>query len=121
MHGTQLLILSGILAVGFACQWVAWRVKLPSILFLLFFAVDWIGAQVGHSTAWRTAAWLTRRRRALSNRPSAVCSPRRDTRNVSKKRGESTSHPGSSSRALARCKLSAWIRLAMFLKPSGPW
>lgn len=22
------------------------------------FAVDWIGAQVGHSTAWRTAAWL---------------------------------------------------------------
>ncbi len=36
MHGTQLLILTGILAVGFACQWVAWRVKLPSILFLLF-------------------------------------------------------------------------------------
>ncbi len=29
------LILSGLLVAGFLCQWVAWRVKLPSILFLL--------------------------------------------------------------------------------------
>ena len=36
MHTSQLLTLSGILMVGFLCQWIAWRVKLPSILFLLF-------------------------------------------------------------------------------------
>ena len=35
MHGTELLILSGILFAGFLCQWLAWRVRLPSILFLL--------------------------------------------------------------------------------------
>ncbi len=35
MSGSQLLLLSGVLAVGFVCQWVAWRLKLPSILLLL--------------------------------------------------------------------------------------
>ncbi len=35
MHHLDLLILSGILFVGFLCQWIAWRVRLPSILFLL--------------------------------------------------------------------------------------
>ncbi len=35
MHGNDLLILSGVLVAGFVCQWLAWRVKLPSILFLL--------------------------------------------------------------------------------------
>ena len=35
MHGSELLILSGILFAGFLCQWVAWRVRLPSILLLL--------------------------------------------------------------------------------------
>lgn len=35
MHGDNLFILSGVLVAGFACQWLAWRVKLPSILFLL--------------------------------------------------------------------------------------
>lgn len=35
MHGNDLLILSGVLVAGFVCQWIAWRVKLPSILFLL--------------------------------------------------------------------------------------
>jgi len=35
MHGNNLFILSGVLVAGFACQWLAWRVKLPSILFLL--------------------------------------------------------------------------------------
>ncbi len=35
MHSSSLIILSGVLVAGFACQWIAWRVKLPSILFLL--------------------------------------------------------------------------------------
>ncbi|MDX1498273.1 MAG: sodium:proton antiporter [Woeseiaceae bacterium] len=35
MHGHDLFILSAVLVAGFACQWLAWRVKLPSILFLL--------------------------------------------------------------------------------------
>ncbi|MGB5720832.1 MAG: cation:proton antiporter, partial [Woeseiaceae bacterium] len=35
MHGDNLFILSGVVVAGFACQWLAWRVKLPSILFLL--------------------------------------------------------------------------------------
>jgi CPA1 family monovalent cation:H+ antiporter len=35
MHSQNLLILSGILFAGFACQWAAWRLKLPSILLLL--------------------------------------------------------------------------------------
>ena len=35
MHGENLFILSGVVVAGFACQWLAWRVKLPSILFLL--------------------------------------------------------------------------------------
>ena len=39
MHGSDLLVLSGVLAMGFACQWIAWRVRLPSILFLLLAGV----------------------------------------------------------------------------------
>ncbi|MDH3578008.1 MAG: sodium:proton antiporter [Gammaproteobacteria bacterium] len=35
MHSSNLIILGGVLVAGFACQWIAWRVKLPSILFLL--------------------------------------------------------------------------------------
>jgi NhaP-type Na+/H+ or K+/H+ antiporter len=35
MHNVDLVILSAIFVAGFACQWIAWRVKLPSILFLL--------------------------------------------------------------------------------------
>jgi CPA1 family monovalent cation:H+ antiporter len=35
MHNVDLLVLSAIFVAGFACQWIAWRVKLPSILFLL--------------------------------------------------------------------------------------
>jgi CPA1 family monovalent cation:H+ antiporter len=35
MHGSEFAILSAILVTGFICQWVAWRVRLPSILFLL--------------------------------------------------------------------------------------
>lgn len=39
MHGNDLLLLSGVLVAGFACQWIAWRVKLPSILFLLIVGI----------------------------------------------------------------------------------
>ncbi|GAB7022368.1 cation:proton antiporter [Salidesulfovibrio brasiliensis] len=35
MHTHALIALSGILLVGILCQWIAWRVKLPAILFLL--------------------------------------------------------------------------------------
>ena len=35
MHGPELLILGGIIFAGFACQWIAWRLRLPSILLLL--------------------------------------------------------------------------------------
>ena len=35
MHGHEILILCGIIVAGFACQYVAWRVRLPAILFLL--------------------------------------------------------------------------------------
>ena len=35
MHAHDIVSICGILAVGFACQWIAWRVKLPAILFLL--------------------------------------------------------------------------------------
>jgi CPA1 family monovalent cation:H+ antiporter len=35
MHNVDLIVLSAIFVAGFACQWIAWRVKLPSILFLL--------------------------------------------------------------------------------------
>jgi CPA1 family monovalent cation:H+ antiporter len=35
MHGGNLLILCGVLFAGFACQWTAWRLKIPSILLLL--------------------------------------------------------------------------------------
>jgi CPA1 family monovalent cation:H+ antiporter len=35
VHNADLILLSAIFVVGFACQWIAWRVKLPSILFLL--------------------------------------------------------------------------------------
>lgn len=39
MHGSDLFILSGVLVAGFVCQWLAWRVKLPSILFLLLIGI----------------------------------------------------------------------------------
>lgn len=35
MHNVDLIVLSAIFVAGFACQWIAWRLKLPSILFLL--------------------------------------------------------------------------------------
>jgi len=47
MYGSQLLILSSILIVGFLCQWVAWRIKLPSILLLLL-----VGILVGPGLGW---------------------------------------------------------------------
>jgi NhaP-type Na+/H+ or K+/H+ antiporter len=47
MHGSDLLVLSGILVAGFACQWLAWRIKLPSILFLLI-----VGIVLGPLLGW---------------------------------------------------------------------
>ena len=35
MHTHVLVALSVLLLVGFGCQWIAWRLKLPAILFLL--------------------------------------------------------------------------------------
>jgi CPA1 family monovalent cation:H+ antiporter len=46
MHGNDLFVLSGIVVAGFACQWLAWRVRLPSILFLLLIGIivgPWLG------------------------------------------------------------------------------
>ncbi|MGI9204240.1 MAG: cation:proton antiporter [Woeseiaceae bacterium] len=35
MHAYEILTLCGLATAGFACQWLAWRIKLPAILFLL--------------------------------------------------------------------------------------
>lgn len=35
MHAPDIITLCGILIAGFACQWVAWRLRVPAILFLL--------------------------------------------------------------------------------------
>ena len=35
MHHLDLIILCGIVVAGFICQWLAWRLKVPAILFLL--------------------------------------------------------------------------------------
>ncbi|MBT8078615.1 MAG: sodium:proton antiporter [Gammaproteobacteria bacterium] len=35
MHAHDILTLCGLATAGFACQWLAWRLKLPAILFLL--------------------------------------------------------------------------------------
>jgi CPA1 family monovalent cation:H+ antiporter len=39
MHNADLIVLSAIFVAGFACQWIAWRAKLPSILFLLLVGI----------------------------------------------------------------------------------
>lgn len=39
MHAHDIVTLCGILAAGFACQWLAWRVRLPAILFLLIIGI----------------------------------------------------------------------------------
>ncbi len=35
MHSSELVALSGIGLIGIGCQWLAWRLKVPAILFLL--------------------------------------------------------------------------------------
>jgi CPA1 family monovalent cation:H+ antiporter len=35
LHTNLILVLCGLATVGFACQWLAWRLRLPAILFLL--------------------------------------------------------------------------------------
>ena len=39
MHAHDIALICGVIAVGFACQWIAWRTKLPAILFLLLAGV----------------------------------------------------------------------------------
>jgi CPA1 family monovalent cation:H+ antiporter len=39
MNNTILLIISGVLVTGFACHWVSWRLKMPSILLLLLVGI----------------------------------------------------------------------------------
>jgi len=47
MHTTHtMLAVSGILLMGMACQWLAWRVKLPAIIFLL--ACGMLVGPIGH-------------------------------------------------------------------------
>jgi NhaP-type Na+/H+ or K+/H+ antiporter len=47
MHENAMLTLAGIGLIAIACQWVAWRVKLPAILFLLM-----AGMIAGPATGW---------------------------------------------------------------------
>jgi CPA1 family monovalent cation:H+ antiporter len=47
LQSNHFLLLSGLLVAGFVCQWIAWRVKLPSILFLLL-----TGIIVGPIAGW---------------------------------------------------------------------
>lgn len=46
MHAHEIVTLCGILAAGFVCQWIAWRVKVPAILFLLITGIA-IGPGLG--------------------------------------------------------------------------
>ena len=39
MHAHDIVLLCSLAVVGFACSWLAWRLKLPAILFLLFAGV----------------------------------------------------------------------------------
>ncbi len=39
MENELLLIISGLLVVGFACHWLSWRLKMPSILLLLLVGI----------------------------------------------------------------------------------
>jgi len=47
MHAIDIVILCGIIVGGFACQWAAWRLRLPAILFLLI-----AGIAVGPVLGW---------------------------------------------------------------------
>lgn len=47
MHAYEILVLCGLATGGFACQWLAWRMRLPAILFLLG-----VGILVGPLLGW---------------------------------------------------------------------
>jgi NhaP-type Na+/H+ or K+/H+ antiporter len=53
MVALQIGFLCGIVAVGFACQWIAWRTKVPAILFLLI-----AGILVGPVLGWLDSGLL---------------------------------------------------------------
>jgi len=40
MHAHEIVLICGILAAGFVCQWVAWRIKTPAILSLLLLGIS---------------------------------------------------------------------------------
>ncbi|MGD2130726.1 MAG: cation:proton antiporter, partial [Lysobacterales bacterium] len=35
MHASELIVLGGVVVAGFFCQWISWRLRVPSILLLL--------------------------------------------------------------------------------------
>lgn len=47
MSGNPMIALAGIIALGAAAQWLAWRLRLPAILFLLL-----VGIVVGPVLGW---------------------------------------------------------------------
>ena len=47
MHENLMLMAAAVLGLGFACQYLAWRVRLPAILFLLA-----CGIVAGPATGW---------------------------------------------------------------------
>jgi len=47
MHAHDIVTICSILAAGFVCQWIAWRVRVPAILFLLL-----AGILVGPILGW---------------------------------------------------------------------
>jgi CPA1 family monovalent cation:H+ antiporter len=47
MDANTLIMLSGVIVAGFLCQWLAWRIKLPSILLLLI-----VGITLGPLLGW---------------------------------------------------------------------
>ena len=47
MHAHEIVLICGVLVAGFACQWIAWRMKTPAILFLLL-----VGIAAGPVFGW---------------------------------------------------------------------
>ena len=55
-------MIAGLLLLGFLCQWLAWRVKLPAILFLLI-----AGIILGPVLSWVMPAWAFQPDEALGD------------------------------------------------------
>ncbi|MEO7198796.1 MAG: cation:proton antiporter [Dokdonella sp.] len=59
---TGSLLIAGLLLLGFLCQWLAWRVKLPAILFLLI-----AGIILGPVLGWLAPSYAFYPERVLGN------------------------------------------------------